>query len=71
MTDDDKIDVARRLMAMQGSLRSLTDSCEDQALLCEAAGAPGLAFAVHMLRESLAAYSVELNRWVTGLLAED
>jgi hypothetical protein len=71
MTNDEKVDVLRRLLAMQQTLRTVMEAVETQGQLCDSAGAKGLAFSVYMLRESLAAYSKELNRWVEGYLAED
>jgi len=71
MTPDERADIVRRLLAMQHSLRSVADAAERQGELCDAAGAKGLAFAVYMLREAVAAYSVALNDWVTKFLADD
>jgi hypothetical protein len=71
MTPEDRADVVRRLLAMQHSLRTVIEAAEVQATYCDAAGAKGLAFAVHMLKESLSVYSSELNRWVTAYIEDD
>ena len=71
MTADEKAEIVRRLLVMQHSLRNVVDAAERQGEFCDAAGAKGLAFAVYMLRESVAAYSVALNTWVTKFLEDD
>lgn len=70
MTDDEKADVARRLVAMQGSLRAVMEAAEVQGRICDAAGESGLAFAVYMVKESIGAYSKQLNVFVTEYLEE-
>lgn len=69
MTSAERRDIVARLMTMQHSLRTVCDACETQADICDAAGAKRLSFAVLMVRESIAAYSKELNVFVTRLLA--
>lgn len=64
MTDDERADLLQRLIAMQQGLRSMSDACQCQAVLCRAAGAYGPEFAAHMLREAIGTYSTELNRFV-------
>ena len=70
MDDLDRVEIARRLMAMQGSLRAVMDAAEVQGQICDAAGESGLAFAVFMLKESIAAYSKQLGIFVTEYLGE-
>jgi hypothetical protein len=71
VNDDDRVEMSMRLVRMQQTLRSVIESLIDQAALCQEAGASGLSFSIHMVRESLAAYSKELNRTVTRYLADD
>jgi hypothetical protein len=69
MTPSEKADVLRRLVAMQQTLRTVMESVEMQAQLCDSVGAKGLAFSVFMLQEALAVYSTELGRWVKDYIA--
>lgn len=71
MTPEDRQDIAVRLIAMQNTLRSVFEACEAQAALCNDAGAKRLAFATHMVRESLITYSKELNSFVLGVIHEN
>ena len=57
-------------MAMQGSLRAVMEAAEMQGRICDAAGESGLAFAVFMVKESIAVYSQQLNVFVTEYLEE-
>lgn len=70
MDDTNRVEIARRLMAMQGSLRAVMEAAEMQGRICDAAGESGLAFAVFMLKESIAAYSKQLGIFVTEYLGE-
>lgn len=71
MNEDHRVEVAKRLMRMQHTLATVFDACEAQAALCDAAGAKPLAFATHMVRESLMVYSRELSKFVGKYLSED
>lgn len=70
VTEDDRVEMAMRLMRMQKTLKDVIDNILVQAELIHSAGAPGLAFSMHMVRESLAVYSKELNRTVTRIINE-
>jgi hypothetical protein len=70
MDKAERLDIARRLMAMQASLRAVMEVAELQGQVCDAAGESGLAFAVYMLKESIGAYSKQLNVFVTEYLEE-
>lgn len=63
MSDDLKRDALQRLVAVQHLLREVADAAALAADDAKDADAPGLAFAVLMVRESIMAYSKELNRW--------
>lgn len=71
MNIEDRIETARRLMAMQVTLRSVMEACEMQAEVCKAAGATGLALSVHMVREAVAVYSSELSKFVVDYLKSE
>jgi hypothetical protein len=60
-----------RLMAVQNVLRDACAAIDDQATLCGAAGENGLAFAGHMLRESVAAHAKEVGRFTRRFIAEN
>lgn len=64
----DRVDIARRLVAMQSSLRTVMEVAEAQGRLCDAAEAKGLALSLYMVREALAVYATELNKFVTSYL---
>lgn len=68
VTEDDRVEMAMRLMRMQKTLKDVIDNILVQAEIIKDAGAPGLAFSMHMVRESLAVYSKELNRTVTRII---
>lgn len=71
MTADERADLAMRLIAMQGLLRDLAESAGEQAKVCNAVKASGLAMSAFMLEEAILAYSKELTRWVADFLAEN
>lgn len=71
MTAEQRTDIVLRLIAMQHTLRALCDSADESARVAEAADAKGLAFATLMLKEALAEYGKELNKFVLGGLADD
>lgn len=64
----DRVGIAKRLMAMQSSLRTVMEVAEAQARLCDEADAKGLAMSLFMVRESLAVYATELNKFVKSYL---
>jgi hypothetical protein len=70
MDKAERLDIARRLMAMQASLRTVMEVAELQGQVCDAAGESGMAFAVYMLKESIGAYSKQLNVFVSEYLEE-
>lgn len=63
MTDTD---LMRRLVAMQHTLRGVVDLCNASGVLCDQAGAKGLAMATHLLGEAVAVFANELNGYVLG-----
>jgi hypothetical protein len=71
MTPDERYAVLARMLEMQHSLRNVVEAAELQARLAKETGADGLAFAVHMLKESVLAYSRELSKWVTEYIGEE
>lgn len=54
----------QRLSAIQESLKALVSATEAHAHLFDIAGEKSLAFATHMVKESLDAYSRELAKFV-------
>lgn len=71
MNADERNSVAARLIEQQKTLRNVFEACEAQAHMCDAVGAKRLAFACHMVRESLITYSKELNTFVMKYIAEE
>ena len=70
LTPEERQALGLRLMAMQRALRDVCDSVDVQAKLCVEAGEKGMAFASHMLRDAIAAYSLEMARCVKKFIAE-
>lgn len=56
-------DLHSRLVSVQNILRNVAGMAEEHAESCNAIGEPGLAVAIHMVRESILAYSLALGRW--------
>jgi propanediol dehydratase small subunit len=71
MTSDERYETLGRMLEMQHSLRIVAEAAELQARLAKDTGADGLAFAIHMLRESVLVYSSELSKWVTEYIGEE
>lgn len=71
MTEDETRDAAIRLVAMNKSVRALADTISDSAELAQEANEKGLAFACHMLRESLLAYCRAVNSYAEKVLKDD
>jgi len=67
---EEKYEVLGRMLEMQHSLRIVAEAAQLQAALAKETGADGLAFAIHMLRESVLVYSTELSKWVTEYIGE-
>ncbi len=61
----------RRLFSSQKIMRDLMDHIESVADLCRKNGESGLAFAVLMIRESLASYTTALTSYTKKALEED
>jgi hypothetical protein len=70
MTADEKADLLVRLIAMQNALRTVCESADAYARLAEAVGGSGLAMATLLMRESIGAFSSELNKFVLGMLED-
>jgi hypothetical protein len=62
---------AKRLLAMNATIRSLADTIADAATFAAEADEKGLAFACHMLRESLLTYAKAFNKYGTRVLKDD
>lgn len=56
---------------MQHALRTVAEAAQAQARLAQETGADGLAFAIHMLRESVLVYSTALSKWVEDYIGEE
>ena len=70
MDSEEKYEVLARMLEMQHGLRTVAEAAQLQARLAKETGAEGLAFAIHMLRESVLVYSTELSKWVTEYIGE-
>lgn len=71
VTPSDRAAAARRLLEMNKTIRSLADTISDAAEFAMSAEERGLAFACHMLRESLLAYASAVNKYGTKVLKGD
>jgi hypothetical protein len=68
VTDDEKLDIAERLLRMQSMLRDVCDACRQHGELCKALDEPALAFASFMVGESIASFSREVVRYTETAL---
>jgi hypothetical protein len=71
MTAEERADILSRLMAMQHALRTVCESAEAYARVAAAADGNGLAFATLMMKEAISGFSLELNKFVLGMLDDD
>ncbi len=70
MDSEERYDALARMLEMQHALRTVAEAAQAQARLAQETGADGLAFAIHMLRESVLVYSTELSKWVEAYIGE-
>lgn len=63
-------EAAMRLLEMTATIRALAALVGDAADESHRAGASGVAFSCHMLRESLLAYNDAMRRYAAGILVE-
>ena len=70
MDSEERYEVLARMLEMQHGLRTVAEAAQLQAALAKETGADGLAFAIHMLRESVLVYSTELSKWVEAYIGE-
>lgn len=67
----DREAAAKKLVVMNQTIRSLADTIAEAATFADDADEKGLAFACHMLKESLLAYSKAVNRYAGRVLKSD
>ena len=60
MTEDERLDLMRRMLAAQRTIRSLMDYLDGVAGECDDDDQKGMAFSIYMIREALAVYSLEM-----------
>lgn len=70
MTDEQKREAALRLLTLNKTVRALADTIQDAAYLSDEADQKGLAFACHMLRESLLSYCRAVNLYAREVLED-
>jgi hypothetical protein len=63
-------DAIRLLLAVQNSVRALADASGEVADAAAQSGATGLAFSLHMMRESILVYGKEAAKWTRKLLSD-
>jgi len=71
MTEKERAENVRRLIVMQGVLLSLTESLGETADVCRDADEPGLAFAIHMVKESVDAYRKQVKKFTLKMVGDD
>lgn len=67
---DEKLEAVRRLGEMRSVLDKMSGMLNQMTEAAETAGAPGLAFASQMLRESVSTFQDELTKYVARKIAE-
>jgi hypothetical protein len=70
VTPAEKSDAIRRLLAVEKSVRALADASGEVADAAAQSGATGLAFSLHMVRESILVYGKEAAKWTRKLLGD-
>jgi hypothetical protein len=70
MNASDRADMAIRMFEINRSMRTLREQIDAAAGLAKAAGATGLSLAAHHLSDSIATYTTELTKYMTGVLDE-
>ena len=68
--DKEKVEAVRKLGEMRNVLNKMSGMLNQMTEAAESAGAPGLAFASQMLRESVATFQEELTKFVARKIAE-
>ena len=68
MTHEERTDIVLRLIAMQHTLRAVCESVDAASRMAEDAGGHGLAVAGLLMKESIAEYAKQLNKFVLGML---
>jgi hypothetical protein len=71
VTEDERLELLRRMVTMQGTMRSLVDYVDAVAAECDKSGEKGLAFSIYMIREALSAYSSQVVRYSKKVLLEE
>jgi len=64
VTNEERIELLDRVASSQRTIRALIEIVDEQAAVMAAAGEPGTAFSIYMIRESLAVYSSQLSRYL-------
>lgn len=71
MTEGERVELIRRMVEMQGTMRTLIEYVGVVAAECDDIGEKGLAFSIYMIRESLAVYSSQVLKYTRKVLEED
>lgn len=70
MTNEERVELLRKLLSFQAAHTSILDHCESAAAAANEVGAKGLAMATLMLREAMDVYRNEMVKFVQGYLDE-
>jgi hypothetical protein len=67
LTPEDKEEVVARLVSIDQAIHAIALFADEAAVLAKEHEATGLAFSLLMLKESIKAYGVEMNKWVNKI----
>jgi hypothetical protein len=62
--EPDRVEVIKKLVGVQNTIRDLIDHVNDYAFACNEMGAHGVAFSIYMISESLHVYSKEVRKLI-------
>jgi len=71
MTEEERLDLIRRMLAAQRTIRSLMDYLDGVAGECDGDDQKGMAFSIYMIREALAVYSLEMVSYTRKHLGDE
>jgi len=69
LTPEDKEEVLARLVTIDQAIKSIAEFADEAAVLAKEHDAGGLAFSLLMLKESIKAYGVEMNKWARTIIS--
>jgi hypothetical protein len=69
LSNKEREEVVARLVSIDQAIKSIALFADEAAALAKDHDATGLAFSLLMLKESIEAYGVEMNKWVKTIIS--